>query len=174
MSAIKRYIEDEAERLGVTFDEVLHPTPDDSEISVPSCFTCKHVKTWHHPQTREEPEDSGWECNHPNQTLINENWIEPSDDGFGDKQMAFYCADRCPGYEFFDLEAQRIATEKALATELEAQARYVEVYKEFEVIELCSRCSSPMEHQASEAPNNACSDAEWYHCPTCDYETEVS
>ena len=41
-------------------------------------------------------------------------------------------------------------------------------------IALCPQCSSPMERQASEAPNNAGSDAEWYQCPTCDYETEVS
>ena len=174
MSAIKQWIENEAERLGVTFDEVMNSTPDDSEIPVPSCFTCKHVKTWYQSQTRDEPEDSGWECNHPNQAIINENWVETSDDGFNDEQMALYCAQHCPGYKFFDWDVHRAAQGDALATELEAQASYAKIYKEFGVIELCSCCSSPMERQASEAPNNAGSDAEWYQCPTCDYETEVS
>ena len=131
MSKIKRWIENEAERLGVTFDEIVNPTPDDSEISVPSCFTCKHVKTWHHPASREEPEDSGCECNHPDQAIINENWVEPSDDGFNDEQMALYCAQHCPGYEFFDRDAQRAVQDDALAKELEAQSRYAKIYREF-------------------------------------------
>lgn len=135
MSAIKRWIENEAERLGITFDEFMNPTPDDSEISVPSCFTCKHVKTWHQSQTRDEPEDSGWECNHPNQALINEVWVEPEDD-LDDEQLALCCADRCPGYEFFDWDLHRAAQDDALATEaLRAQASYAKIYKMFGVIE---------------------------------------
>ena len=134
MSKIKRYIEGEAERLRITFDEVvaghefLHPTSD--EDAPPSCFTCKHVKTWHQSQTREEPEDSGFECKHPDQAIINEVWVEPEDD-LDDEQLALCCADRCPGYESFDWDAHRAVQDDALAKELEAQSRYAKIYKEF-------------------------------------------
>ena len=39
-------------------------------------------------------------------------------------------------------------------------------------VTLCPQCGSPMEFQASE-DNNSGSDAEWYQCQVCDYETEV-
>ena len=137
MSAIKRYIENEAERLGVTFDEVvaahqfLPLTPD--EDAPPSCFTCKHVKTWHQSQTRDEPEDSGWECNHPDQVLVYQDWVEPDDSVTkSDKAFAAHCAGCCHGYTFFDWDVHRAAQDDALATEaLSAQAKYAKVYKEF-------------------------------------------
>ena len=136
MSKIKRWIENEAEWLGITFDEVvaghefLHQKSD--EDAPPSCFTCKHVKTWHQSQTREEPEDSGCECNHPDQVLINKNWVKPENgEDDTEEQLALYSAQHCPVYEFFDWDSYRIAEEKCLATELEAQSRYAKIYREF-------------------------------------------
>lgn len=43
-----------------------------------SCFTCQHIKTWHHAATHEEPEDSGWECAHPDQKIAIQD-ITPSE-----------------------------------------------------------------------------------------------
>lgn len=117
MSGIKRMIEAQAD--------------NDTDGFVPSCFTCKHVKMWSHAATREEPADEGYECNHPDQELINANFVEPPLEVEDTPEaMAIYCAQDCPGYEFFDWNAHYAAQDDAYANELQAQAKIAQTYRE--------------------------------------------
>lgn len=65
-------------------------------MNQPSCFNCRHLKTWFHPATWWEPDDYGWECSKG----LDE--VDFDDDPESDDQQAEWLANQCPSYEYFD------------------------------------------------------------------------
>ena len=65
-----------------------------------SCFDCQHCKTWHYPATREDPEDSGFDCakDWPGGLNLTEDEFEASTE-LDDTVLAELYAENCPSFE---------------------------------------------------------------------------
>ena len=62
-------------------------------MTIKSCHNCKNCHSWYSPATREDPEDSGWECKLELDTF-------ESDDAGSGIALAEYFAKDCKSYEF--------------------------------------------------------------------------
>lgn len=62
-------------------------------MTIKSCHNCKNCHSWHFSATREDPEDSGWECKL-------ELDIGDVDDTLSETELGIYFAEHCPSYEF--------------------------------------------------------------------------
>ena len=71
-----------------------------------SCADCLHCLQWSYSDTRFEPGDSGWECEHPELEWIENSITMP--DGqyleFNDDREAEKIANSCPFYQYTDRE----------------------------------------------------------------------
>ena len=63
-----------------------------------SCFDCQNCHTWHYPATREDPEDSGFDCSKDWPTNLSDEEFEASTELDDDSLAALY-AEQCPSFE---------------------------------------------------------------------------
>jgi len=69
--------------------------PDDSTYNK-SCFGCIHCTTWKDSGSYYQPPDSGWECTHPEASVV-----EPPDgiEHMSDDEFAIACAKDCLAFQ---------------------------------------------------------------------------
>lgn len=95
-------------------------------MTQPSCFNCRHLRTWWHPATRWwEPEDSGWECSKE----LDDAYFASHEYPDTEEEQATLLASQCSSYEYFDWDDYHRAQAKA---EGEAEAKMRQYEKDYE------------------------------------------